>query len=101
MFAHTRELTVPFEELLQVDLRGKAILSGKADFRENAVILVPMTDALQILMAALVIEDEGRDAVPQTLFEYDHSSHATVAVIEGPDALEADVEMKHRVCRRS
>ena len=101
MFAHPRELAVSFEELLQVNLCGKAILRGKADLRENAGIIVPLADALQILMAALVIEDEGRDAVPQALFEHDHSSHATVAVIEGPDALEADVEMKHRVCRRS
>ena len=95
MSAHPRELAVPFEELLQVDLCGETILRGKTDFRENVGIFIPMADALQILMAALIIEDEGCDAVPQAFFEHDHSAYTTVAVIKRPDALKADVEIKN------
>ena len=51
------------------------------------MILVPCPDAAQVSRAALVINDEGHDAMVQALLEHNQSTHATVTVFEGEDLL--------------
>ena len=84
-------------EFLEFDLGFEAVLGFHYHVHQFVPIIVPLFDATQIPGAAFVVYDEGHHIVAQAFFEHDQSAHATVAVLEGEDLLETDVEVQNVV----
>ena len=88
-------LRLALQKAPQGDLSLKAHLGFHADIHQDTAILVPLADAVQIAGASLIVDDEGRNLMPQTLLEHQQASDATVAIFKGPDAFEADMEIEN------
>ena len=56
---------------LQLNLGIEAALGFHHNFTQDARIIVPLPDALQVPAAALIVQDEGHDLMPQTFLEHD------------------------------
>ena len=78
-------------------MRFKPHLSLHAGIHHDTAVLVPLTDAIQIAGAALIVDDKGRDFLTEAFFEHEQSSDATVAIFKGADALKSDMEIKNLV----
>ena len=82
-------------ELLQGDLGLKAHLSFHADIDQDAAIIVPLTDAVEVAGAALIVDDEGYDIVTEAFLEHQQATDTTVAILEGADTLKLHVEIQN------
>lgn len=87
-------LVVLFQQPLGVDDVFEALLGFEARRGEDAAVQIPETEAFQVGGAAFVIQDEGRDAVAQALFEHQQPPDPSVPVVEGPNAFKAHVEIQ-------
>ena len=88
-------LRLALQEALQGDLRLEAHLGLHTDIHQDTAILVPLADAVQITSAALIVDDEWRDLVPEAFLEHQQASNATIAIFKRTDALEADMEIQN------
>ena len=88
-------LRLALQEALQGDLRLETHLRFHADIHQNTAILVPLADTIQIAGAALIVDDEGRDLVPEAFLEHQQATDTTIAIFEGMDALEPDMEIEN------
>ena len=70
------------------------VLGGEDGVCEIAVYMAPFTKAAIIEELEVVCDDEGDDAVGQALLEYHQAADAAIAILEGMDTLEADVEIE-------
>jgi len=70
-------------------------VNDPTDIHQNTAILVPLADAIQIAGAALIIDDEGGNLVPEAFFEHQHATNAAIAIFKGTDALETDMEIEN------
>ena len=61
------------------------------------MILMPLPNTSQISGTALVVDDERHDIVSQAFLEQDESAHAAIAVLEGEDLLEPDMEIQDMI----
>ena len=84
-------------ELLQGNLSFEAHLSFHADIQEDTALLVPLTDAIEIAGAALIVDDKGRDTVAQAFLEHQQATDTTIAILEGADALELNMKIQNLV----
>ena len=66
-----------------------------SNIHQDIGIVVPAADTIQITGAALVIDDEGNDAMPEAFFEHDQTAYTPVAVLVGTDALELYMEVQY------
>lgn len=66
-----------------------------ADIHQNIGIIVPAPDAIQITGAALVVDDEGNDAMPEAFFENDQSAYTPVAIFVGADTFKLYMEVQY------
>ena len=82
-------------EFLELDLGFEAVLGFHYHIHQFVVVFVPFLDATEVTGAALVVDDEWHHIVTQAFLEHKQSAHATVAVLEGKDLLEADVEVQN------
>lgn len=87
-------LRLALQEALQGDLCLEAHLGLRAGIHQDAAILVPLADAVQIAGATLIVDDKGRDLVPEAFLEHQQASDAAIAVFKGVDALELHMEVK-------
>ena len=55
---------------------------------------MPFLDAAQVSGPALVVDDEGYATMAQALLHHDQPAEAAVAVFEGMDMFEADMEVQ-------
>ena len=81
-------------KLLEFDLSLKTVLGFHHYVYQFVVVFVPLFDTTEITGAAFGVDDEWHNAVAQAFLEHQQSAHATVAVLEGEDLLEADVEVQ-------
>lgn len=88
-------LRLALQEALQGDLGLETHLGFHADIHQDTTILVPLTDAVQIAGATFIINDEGRNLVTEAFFEHQQAPNAAIAILEGTDALEADMEIEN------
>ena len=88
-------LRLALQEALQGDLSLEAHLGFHTDIHQDTAILVPLADAVQIAGAALIVDDKRRNLVPEAFLEHQQASDATVAILEGTDALEAYMEIQN------
>ena len=84
-------------ELLQGDLSFKAHLRFHADIQQDATIIVPLADAVEVSGAALIIDDKGCDTVAQAFLEHQQATDTTIAILEGTDALELNMKIQNLV----
>lgn len=82
-------------ELLEFDLGFEAVLGFHYHVYQFVAVDLPLFDTPEIAGAAFVVDDEWHNAVAQAFLEHKQSTHATVAVLEGEDFLEADVEVQN------
>ena len=83
-----------FQEALGVDDVLEALLGFEAGGGQDAAVQVPEAETLQVGGAALVVQNEGRDAVAQALLEHQQPSDPAVPIVEGADALKAHMEVQ-------
>ena len=81
-------------EFLEFDLGFEAVLGFHDHIHQFVAVNLPLFDTTEITGAAFVVDDEWHNAVAQAFLEHQQSAHATVAVLEGEDLLEADVEVQ-------
>ena len=93
--ARSHVLRLALQEALQGDLSLETHLGFHADIHQNTAILVPLADAIQITGAAFIVDDKGRDLVPEAFLEHQQASNAAIAICEGTDALEPNMELKN------
>lgn len=85
---------VLLQQALGVDHVLETLLGFEAGSGEDAAVKIPEAEALQVGGAALIVQNEGNDAVAQALLEHQKSSDPTIPVIKGADALKAHVEVQ-------
>ena len=90
-------LRLALHEALQGDLSLEAHLGFHTDIHQNAAVLVPLADAVQIAGAALIIDDKGCDTVAQAFLEHQQATDTTIAILEGADALELNMKIQNLV----
>lgn len=88
-------LRLALQKVLQGDLSLEAHLGFHAHIHQNTAVLVPLADAVQIAGAALIIDDKRHDLVPEALLEHQQAPDATIAILEGMDALEPNMEIEN------
>ena len=64
-------------------------------FESRIRIIIPTPDAIQITGAALVVDDEGNDAMPEAFFEHDQAAYASVAILIRMDTLKLYMEVQY------
>ena len=84
-------------ETLQLDLGLKSLLSLHHHINQFIPIIVPFLDAPEVSGSALVIDNEGHNAMAQALLEHDQSAHAAVTILEGEDLLEPYMEVQNLI----
>ena len=84
-------------EFLEFDLGFEAVLGFHHHVHQFIPVVVPFLDATKVAGPALIIDDERHYAVAQAFLEHNQSAHAAIAVLEGKDFLEADVEVQNVV----
>ena len=84
-------------ELLEFDLGFEVVLGFHYHIHQFVPVIVPFLDATQIPGSAFIIDDEWHNAMAQAFLKQDQSAHATVAILEGEDLLETDVEVQNVV----
>ena len=84
-----------FQQLLQSDLRLKAQLGFDTHTHQNIGIIIPTLDTIQITGAALVIDDEGDDAMPETFLEHDQPAYTPVTIFVRVDAFKLYMEIQY------
>ena len=82
-----------FQKPLGVDDVLETLLGFEAGGGKDAAVQVPQAQALQVGGAALVVQDEGRNAVAQAFLEHQQPSDPAVPIVEGTDALKAHMEV--------
>ena len=90
-------LRLALQEALQGDLSLEAHLGFHTDIHQDTAILVPLTDAIQIAGTALIVDDEGRDIMPEAFFEHQQASNTTITIFKGADTLKPDMEIENFV----
>ena len=90
-------LRLALQKALQGDLRLEAHLGLHTDIHQNTVILVPLTDTIQIAGAALVVDDKGSNTMSETFFEHEKSANATIAVFKWANTFELYMEIQNLV----
>ena len=80
-------------QILQLNLGVKAALGFHHHFRQNAGIIVPFPETLQISVSPFIINDEGHHIVPQALFEHKQTANAAISVLKGKSSLKPDMEV--------
>jgi hypothetical protein len=56
---------------------------------------MPFLDSPKVSGPALIVDDEGHGAVAQTFREHNESAHATVAILERKDLIEAHMKVQN------
>ena len=82
------------KKLLQIDLGGEALLGFLTGNKQGRFVVVPITEALEILSTAFIIQDERHDFVAEALFEHQESADATVTILEGMNPFKSNVEVQ-------
>ena len=88
-------LRLALQKALQGDLSLEAHLGFHADIHQNTAVLVPLADAIQIASAALIIDDEGRNLMPEAFLEHQQASNATITILKGTDAFKSNMEVEY------
>ena len=70
-------------------------LSSDANGSEDRAVLTPKANAVEVIRAVLIVDDDGSNVVAKALLEHQQASYASVAVIEGTDALELHVKVQN------
>ena len=70
------------------------ILRCEAGVCEVTIDVTPFAEAAIVEEFQIVCDDEGDDGVSEAFFEHDKATHAPVAILEGMNLLEADVEVE-------
>ena len=84
-------------ELLKLDLGFEAVLGFHYHVYQFVTVIVPLFDTTKVAGAAFVINNKGHHIVAQTFLEHKQSAYTAVAVLEGEDLLEADLEVQNVV----
>ena len=82
-------------ELLKFDLGFEAVLGFHYHVYKFVVVIVPFFDAAEVAGTAFVVDDEWHNIVAQAFFEHQQSTNTAIAVLEGEDLLEPDVEVQN------
>ena len=88
-------------EFLELDLGFEAVLGFHYHVHQFVPVNLPFLDATEVTGAAFIVDDEGHHIVAQAFLKEDQSTHTTVAVLEGEDLLEPDVEIQDMISKRS
>ena len=70
------------------------ILGGEAGVCEVAVNMAPLMKTAIIEHLQIICDDEGNDAICEAFLEHDETAYTSVAILEGMNLLEADMEIK-------
>ena len=84
-------------EFLEFNLGFEAVLGFHHHIHQFVPVGVPFFNAPEVTGAAFVVDNERHNVVAQTFLEHKQSAHATVAVLEGEDLLEADVKIQNMI----
>ena len=71
------------------------ILGCEDGICEVTIDVSPFAETTIVEEFEVVCDDEGDDVVSKAFFEHDEATHATVAILEGMNLLEADVEVEN------
>ena len=70
------------------------ILGGETGICEVAINVTPLMKSAIIEHLQIICDDEGNDAICEAFFEHDETAYTSVAILEGMNLLEADMEIK-------
>ena len=70
------------------------VLGGEDGVCEIAVYMAPFTKAAIIEELEVVCDDEGDDVISEAFLEHDEAPNTSIAILEGMNLLEANVEIK-------
>ncbi len=70
----------------------EAVLSCKTCVHEEAAFCVPFREAAVVVALHLIFDDEWRDRIREAFLEHDEAPDASIAILEGVDALECHME---------
>ena len=70
------------------------ILRCEAGVCEVTIDVTPFAEAAIIEELQIVCDDEGDDGVGEAFLEHDEATHTAIAILEGMNLLEADVEVE-------
>lgn len=82
-------------EFLELDLGFEAVLGFHYHVYQFVTVIVPFFDATKVAGSAFVVDDERHNIVAQALLEHQQSAYSPIAVLEGEDLLEADMEVQN------
>ena len=94
-FRKTAASSIRYLKIIQH--QPELILSQETGVPEVAALGFPVLQAPVVERFQIVRQDEGDDAAAQALLEQQQTANASVAVLEGVDALEAVVEVQQVV----
>lgn len=86
---------VALQQALQGDLCFETHLGFHTDIHQDAAVLVPLAQALQVAGAAFVIDNEGNHIPAKTFFQHQEPTDASVAVFKWADPLETDMKLEN------
>ena len=81
-------------ELLEFDLGFEALLGFHDYVYQFVAVDLPFFDATKVSRAAFVVDDEWHNTVAQAFLKQNESTNTAIAVLEGEDLLDADVELQ-------
>ena len=87
------ERPLVLEQSTQIHLALEVGLGTGGDGSEYFGIRVPGGDAFMVCATMLIVDDEWDNLMSEAFLHHDQSAEATIAVFEGMDAFEADVEI--------
>ena len=78
---------------ISIQLVLKAFLRLADDFSQNLWSCFPLLNSPVILASALIVDDEGIDAVTQALLHHKNSTYSAVVINEGMNLLKSNMEV--------
>jgi hypothetical protein len=70
------------------------ILGGETGICEVAINVTPLMKSAIIEHLQIICDDEGDDVVSEAFHEHNEATYASIAILEGMNLLEADMEIK-------
>ena len=70
------------------------ILGGETGICEIAINVTPLMKSAIIEHLQIICDDEGNDAICEAFLEHNEATYASIAILEGMNLLEADMEIK-------
>ena len=71
------------------------ILGGEAGISKVAIDVTPFAKTTIIEKLEVVCDDEGDDVVSKAFFEHGKATYASIAILEGMNLLESNMEIKN------